>query len=135
MWHAYEDVFCDFWLSYVAFLVATMVCSFFFLHVFTLWFIIPQFVQHLLVFLILLCVFTNVAYLVFCGIESAFLISTVVMSFSHNIITSLCCCSVDRFILIISIMRYDCKPILNIVVKKLFVVGTYKPWTNFWTCS
>ncbi len=44
MWHAYEDVFYGFWLVHITFVVATMVCSFFFLHVATLWFIIPQFV-------------------------------------------------------------------------------------------
>jgi hypothetical protein len=35
---------------------------------------------------------------------------------SHNIIASLCCCSVDYFILIIAILMYDCKPTLNIIV-------------------
>jgi hypothetical protein len=41
MWHAYKDVFYGFWLGYVASMVTTMVCSFFFLHVSTLWFVIP----------------------------------------------------------------------------------------------
>ncbi len=53
MWHAYEDVFCGFWLGCVAFVVATVVYFFFFLHVSTLWFTIPQFVQCLLIFLAL----------------------------------------------------------------------------------
>ncbi len=53
--HAYEDVFCGFWLGYVTSMTNTMVCSFF-LHVSTLWFIIPQFMQCLLVFHVLLCV-------------------------------------------------------------------------------
>jgi len=35
MWQAYEDGFCVFWFSCVAFMVATVVCSFFFLHVST----------------------------------------------------------------------------------------------------
>jgi len=38
MWHAYEDVFYVFWLGCAAFVVATMVCSFLFLHITTLWF-------------------------------------------------------------------------------------------------
>jgi hypothetical protein len=44
--------------------------------------------------------------------------SAIVM-LSHNIAASLCCCSVDHFISIITIMRYDCKPILNTIVRKL----------------
>jgi hypothetical protein len=46
-----------FWLGCATFVVATMVCFSFFLHVSTLWFVIPQFAQCLLVFLVLLCVF------------------------------------------------------------------------------
>jgi hypothetical protein len=41
MWYAYEDVFYGFWFCCATFVVATMVCSFFFLHVSTLWLIIP----------------------------------------------------------------------------------------------
>jgi hypothetical protein len=63
MWHVYEDVFYGFWLGCVASIVATMVWSFFFLHVSTLWFVIPQFVQCLSVFPILFYVFTSVVYL------------------------------------------------------------------------
>jgi hypothetical protein len=59
--------------------------------------------------------------------------SAIVMP-SHNIATSLCCYSVEHFIVVVAIMRYDCKPALNMVVK-IFVVGTCKPWTNFWICS
>jgi hypothetical protein len=44
MWHAYEDLFCGFWLGYVAFVTTTMVYSFFFLHVSILCFVTPQFV-------------------------------------------------------------------------------------------
>jgi hypothetical protein len=32
-------------------------------------------------------------------------------------------------------MRYDFKPALNIIVIKLFVVSTCKPWAIFWICS
>jgi hypothetical protein len=49
------------------------------------------------------------------------------MPSSHNIATSLCCCNVDCFILVVEILKYDCKPILNIIGKKLYVVSTYKP--------
>jgi hypothetical protein len=51
----------------------------------------------------------------------------IVMFFSHNIATYLCCCNVDCFILIVAILTYDCKPALNTVVNKLYVVGTCKP--------
>jgi hypothetical protein len=51
----------------------------------------------------------------------------VIMFSSHNIAISLCCCNVDRFILIVTIMKYDCKPALNTIVKKMYLVGTYKP--------
>jgi hypothetical protein len=55
--------------------------------------------------------------------------------FSHNIVASLCCCNVDRFILAIAILRYKYKLALNTIVIKLFVVGTCKPWANFWIRS
>ncbi len=135
MWHAYEDVFYGFLLNCVAFVVAIVVCSFFFLHVFTLRLIIPQFVQYLSIFLVLLFIFCGAAYLIFCGTESALLASTINMPSSHNITTSLCCCSVDLFIPIVTILRYDCKPALNTIVKKLYVVSICKPWTNFWILS
>jgi hypothetical protein len=51
---------------------------------------------------------------------------TIVM-LSHNIVASLWCCSVDCFILTVTIMRYDCKLALKIVIRKLFMVGIYKP--------
>jgi hypothetical protein len=41
IWHACENVLCVFWLGCVTFMVATMVCYFLFLHVSTLWFVIP----------------------------------------------------------------------------------------------
>ncbi len=72
----YEDVFYGFLFGCVAFVVTIMVYSFFFLHVSTLWFCIPQYVQYLSIFPILLYVFVSVACLVFYGIESAFLAST-----------------------------------------------------------
>jgi hypothetical protein len=84
-------------------------------------------VQCLLIFLVLLCVFTSVAYLVFGGTKSALLVYVAVMPSSHNISASLCCCNVDRFILEVAILRYDCELALNIVVKKLFMVNTCKP--------
>jgi hypothetical protein len=121
--------FVWFWLCCVTFVVATIVCSFF-VHVSTLWIIIPQF-QYLLVFLVLFCVFGGATYLIFCGIESAFLVLIVVIIFSHNIVASLCCYNVDCIIHVVVILKYDYKPALNIVVIKLFVVGIYKPWTNF----
>ncbi len=83
--------------------------------------------QYLSILLILLCVFASVAWLVLCGIESALLAFEVVMPSSHNIIASLCCYSVDHFILVVAILRYDCNHVLNIVVKKLSMVGICKP--------
>jgi len=84
-------------------------------------------VQYLSVFPVLFYVFGGVAYLILCGIESALLASVVVMFSSHNIVASLCYYSVDLFILEIIIMKYDCKPTLDIVVKKLSMVGVCKP--------
>jgi hypothetical protein len=127
VWHAYEDVFYDFWLCYVASMVAIVVSC--------LSLFIPQFVQYLLIFPVLLYVFGSDAYLVLYGIENVLLVSTIVIPSSHNITPSLCCYSVDRFILTIKIPRYDYKPTLNKVVKKLFVVSTCKPWANFWILS
>jgi hypothetical protein len=75
-------------------------------------------VQCLSIFPVLLCVFTIVACLVLYGIESALFAFVIVMPFSHNIATSLCCCNVDHFIPIIAIMRCDCKLALNTIVKK-----------------
>jgi hypothetical protein len=83
--------------------------------------------QYLLVFLVLFCVFVGAAYLVLYGTESATLASTIIMPSSHNIIASLCCCSVDYFIHAFIILKYDCKFALNTIVRKLFVVGTCKP--------
>jgi hypothetical protein len=119
---------CVFWFRCVAFVVTTVVCFFFFLNVSTLWFVISQFVQYLSIFLVLLCIFVGVAYLVLCGTDSPFSFA-IIIHFSHNITASLCCCSVEYFILIVT--RYDCKPTLNTVIRKLLVVGTCKPWTNF----
>jgi hypothetical protein len=82
--------------------------------------------QYLLVSHVLLYVFASVAYLVLCGIESAILVFAIVMPSSHIIVASLCC-SVDHFIPVVAILRYDYKPALNIVVGKLYGVGTYKP--------
>jgi hypothetical protein len=135
MWHAYEDVFYGFWLGCVASMVANVVCFFLFLHVSTLWFVIPQFVQYLSVFLILLCVFANATCLVLYGIENALLAYVVVMFSSHNIVASFWCCSVDRFILAIEVLRDDYKPTLNTIVRNLYLVNTCKPWASFWILS
>jgi hypothetical protein len=83
-------------------------------------------VQYLLLFLILFCVFGGVTCLVLCGIENALLVLIVIMPSLGNIDAFLCY-SVDLFILAVAIIRYDYKLALNIVVKKLFVVGTCKP--------
>jgi hypothetical protein len=69
----------------------------------------------------------SVAYLVLYGIDSAFLVSIVVIPSSHNIVTSLCCYSVDHFILVVAILKYDYKPVLNTIVIKSSVVGSCKP--------
>jgi hypothetical protein len=47
-----------------------------------------------------------------------FFFSVVINLFSHKIVTSLCCCNVDRVIPIMAILRYDCKVALNTIVKK-----------------
>ncbi len=79
--------------------------------------------QNLSVFPKLFYVFGGVTYFVLCGTYNALLTSAIIILFSHNIIASLCCWSVDYFTFIIAIMRYDCKPILNTIVRKLYVVG------------
>jgi hypothetical protein len=135
MWHAYEDVFYVFSLGCATYVVATVVFSFFFQHVSTLWFVIPQFLQCLLVFPTLFCVFFGAACLVLYGTNNTLLISAVVIPSSHNIATSSCCCNVDHFIPAVIIIRYDYKPTLNIVVRKLSMVGTCKPLAKFWICS
>jgi hypothetical protein len=104
------------------------------LHVSTLWFIIPQFVQCLSIFLILLNVFIDVTYLVLYGTKSALLVSIVVMISSHNIVAPLYYFRIDFFILAIAILRHNCKLTLNTIVRKLSMVGMYKPWVSFWIC-
>jgi hypothetical protein len=84
-------------------------------------------VQCLLVFLVSFCVFASTTCLILYGTNSVILASVVVIPFSHNIIASLCYCNVDSFIFAIAIPRYDYKPTLNTIVRKLFVVNTYKP--------
>jgi hypothetical protein len=71
--------------------------------------------------------FLSTTYLIFCGIDSALLASAIVIFFSHNIIASLCCYNVDCFIPVVVILKYDCKLILNTIVRKLSMVGTCKP--------
>ncbi len=80
--------------------------------------------QYLSIFHVLLCVFGGAIYLIFYGIESVLLASKIFIPSSHNIVTSLCCHSVERFIRVVAIMRYDYKITLNIIVNKLSVVGT-----------
>ncbi len=60
----------------------------------------------------------------FVVLNPAFLASIVVLPSSHNNVAFLCCCSVDYFILIVAILKYDYKFALNIMVKKLSMVGT-----------
>ncbi len=74
---------------------------------------------------ITLYVFAGDVCLIFYGIDNALLAFVVIMSSSHNIVTSLCCCSVDHFIPIVVILKYDCKPTLK------DVVDTCKPSANF----
>jgi protein-S-isoprenylcysteine O-methyltransferase Ste14 len=79
------------------------------------------------VFHVLFYVFAGTACLIFYGTNNALLASTSVIPSSHKIVTSLCYCNVDHFIFVVTIMRYDYKPVLNILVKKLSVVGKCKP--------
>ncbi len=74
----------------------------------------------------LLYVFINGVCLVFCSTDSALFVFVVVMLSSHNIAASLCYI-VGHFILAIVIIIYDCKLVINTVVRTLFVVGTCKP--------
>ncbi len=83
---------------------------------------------------IILC-FASATCLVHYGIESALLASVIVMLYSHNIVASLWCCSVDCFIPVVTMLKYACKPTLNTIVKNLHVVGTCKLWPSFWICS
>jgi hypothetical protein len=69
----------------------------------------------------------DITYLIFCGTNNALLAFVVVIPFSHNIVASLFCCSVDNFIPVVAIMRYDYKLALNTIVRKQFVVGACKP--------
>jgi len=71
--------------------------------------------------------FLGTTYLIFCGIDSAILAYAIVIFSSHNIIASLCCCNVDCFIPVVVILKYDCKLVLNTIVRKLSMVSTCKP--------
>jgi hypothetical protein len=84
-------------------------------------------VQCLSIFHVLFNVFIDVAYLVLYGTKNVLLVSIVVMLSSHNIVVSLCYCSVDFFILAIVILRHNYKPVLNTIVRKLSMVGICKP--------
>jgi hypothetical protein len=64
--------------------------------------------------------------LVLCGIENELLAFVIVMPSSHNIVASLCC-SVDHFILIVAILKYGYKLVLNTIVRKISMIGTSKP--------
>jgi hypothetical protein len=75
---------------------------------------------------IILC-FVGATCLVLYGTESALLASIVVMPFSHNLVASLCCCSVNRFISTEAMLKYYYKPVLNTIVQKISMVGTCKP--------
>ncbi len=75
---------------------------------------------------IILC-FANVVSLVLCGTESALLVYVIIMPSSHNIATFLCCCNIDLLITKVTMMRYDCKHVLHIIVKTLSTVGAYNP--------
>jgi hypothetical protein len=61
------------------------------------------------------------------GIDNLLLASIVIIPSSHNIVASLCCCSIDHFILAIAILKYDYKPALNTIIRKLSMVGICKP--------
>jgi len=67
---------------------------------------------------------SSLYYSMFYGIESAFLALAIVIPSSHNIVASLCCYSVECLILAITILKYDCKPTLNTIVKKV-IYGWY----------
>ncbi len=73
--------------------------------------------------------FSGATYIVLCGIDNALLASAIVIPSSQNIIASLCCWSVDQFIHEVTILKYDCKLVLNTIVKKLSMAGIYKPST------
>ncbi len=75
----------------------------------------------------ILCVFASTTYLIFCGIHNAILTSVEIIPSSHNIATSLCYCNVDCFIPEVAIMKYDYKPVLNAIIRKLYMVSTCKP--------
>jgi hypothetical protein len=86
------------------------------------------------ILVILLCItlyFGGATYLVLCGIENVFLPFAIIIISSHNIIASLCYCNVNCCIPMVTILRYDYKFALNIIIKKLFVVGICKPRANF----
>ncbi len=114
IWHAYEDVFC---VCHCNLLLLLSTCF----HIVISHSIIWQYLfslPYIIVCFWWCCMFST---------KSALLDSIVVMPSSHNIATSLCCYSVEIFIPIVIIIRYDYKFILDIVVKKLSVVSTCKP--------
>ncbi len=61
--------------------------------------------QYLLVFPILFYGFGGVVRLVLCGTKNVLFVSIIIIPSSHNNIASLCCCSLDRFILKIAILK------------------------------
>jgi len=82
-------------------------------------------VQYLLVFLALLYVSGGIVCLVLCGTKNPLLALIVIIPSSHNIVASLC--YVNHSIPTTTISRYDYKLALNIVFKKLSMVGTCEP--------
>ncbi len=72
-------------------------------------------------------VFGGATCFVFCGIDSAFLALAIAIPSSHNITASSCSWSVNCFIPVVAILKYDCKLILNTIVRKLSMVGTCRP--------
>ncbi len=71
------------------------------------------------------------------GLQVKFPLLGVWVSSSHllqsrvaTIVASLCCCNVNYFILVVIILKYDYKPTLNIIVRKLSTIGTFKPWAK-----
>jgi hypothetical protein len=83
--------------------------------------------QYLSIFLVLFYVFGGAIGLVLYGTKIVLLDLKIVIPFSHNITTSLCCCNVDRFILVVVIMKYDYKLALNTIIIFLFMVSICKP--------
>ncbi len=133
MWQVYEDIFCGFFIWLGCF------CSY---HCSPILF---STCLHIVINHSIICALVNFpsftlcfwwCYLFcLCGTYSAFFAYAIIIFFWHNIVASLWCWSVDRFIPIVTILMYEFELAVNTIIRKLFVVVIYKPSVSFWIHS